>query len=274
MKLLEFKQEISLRFALIKANTTFTFQQETAYWANNWTSILSTTFYMISTIIFIDVVYANVDMVAGYTRDQMLLFLLIGQTVYYIGWIIQDGLSELILSVNRGNLDLVLIKPVPTLFYVQFRKIKVFSIARDAIIPTIAVVWAIDWQMLTITFENLVYGLLIAFMGLIITNILYLFASMPVFWLGESAGILDAVKSFEYTSGHMVPFEGFAGNMRIFFTYLFPSLISAGLATSVILGKTSAVPIIYGVMAVTVVFLVLRLVLWKRALKVYSSASS
>ena len=118
MKLLEFKQEIKLRLVLFCANSVFTFQQETAYWANNWTSIFSSTFYMISTIIFIDVVYSNIQLLAGYTRDQMLLFLLVGQSVYYLGWVIQGNLDELISSVNRGNLDLILAKPVPSLIVV------------------------------------------------------------------------------------------------------------------------------------------------------------
>ena len=274
MKLSEFKREIRLRLTLIRANTVFTFQQETAYWANNWTSILSTTFYMISTIISIDVVYNNVKLVAGYHRDQMLLFLLIGQSVYYIGWAIQGNLDELISSVNRGNLDLILAKPVPSLFYAQFRRIKIFSSFRDGLVPTIAVVWAINWQMLSISWQNALWGILIAIMGMIISNIIFLLSTLPVFILGESSGLLDASKSFEYTSGHMVPYEGFTSNMRLVFTYIFPSLISAGIATSVMLGKTSTVPLIYGVLVVAIVFLLLRLVMWKRVLRTYTSASS
>jgi ABC-2 type transport system permease protein len=274
MKLSEFKKEIEIRLALIRANTVFTFQQETAYWGNNWTSILSTTFYMISTIIAIDVVYNNVKLVAGYSRDEMLLFLLIGQSVYYIGWIVQSNLDELISSVNRGNLDLILVKPVPSLFYVQFRRIKIFSCIRDALVPTIAVIWAINWSMLDITVQHALWGVAIAGMGLIISNIIFYLSTLPVFTLGESSGLLDAAKSFEYTSGHMVPYEGFTSNMRFMFTYLFPSIISAGVAVSIMLGKTDVTPLIYGIITVTVVFLIIRLVMWKKALKAYTSASS
>ena len=274
MKLLEFKQEIKLRLVLFCANSVFTFQQETAYWANNWTSIFSSTFYMISTIIFIDVVYSNIQLLAGYTRDQMLLFLLVGQSVYYLGWVIQGNLDELISSVNRGNLDLILAKPVPSLFYVQFRRIKLFSIFRDTLVPTLAVVWAINWQMISFSLVNVISGVLIALMGLAISNILFLLSTLPVFWLGESSGILDAVKNFEYTSGHMVPYEGFTPNMKKVFTFVFPSLISAGIATSVMLGKTDDAPLIYRVLVVFVLFLILRHVSWNKALKAYTSASS
>src|SRR3990167_9318864 len=117
MKLSEFNQAISDRAAILKVGIVYTFQQETAYWTNNWANLLSPFFYTLSMVLFIDVIYANVDLVAGYTRNQMLLFLFNGQIAFYTGWLFHKNLQELIVSVNKGSLDLLLVKPMPSLFY-------------------------------------------------------------------------------------------------------------------------------------------------------------
>jgi hypothetical protein len=57
MKLSEFKESLKERLVLLKANTIFTAQRELAYAGSNWASILSTTFYTFSVLIFIKVIY-------------------------------------------------------------------------------------------------------------------------------------------------------------------------------------------------------------------------
>ncbi len=115
MNLVAFKEAVTLRFTLFWASVVFTFQKETVYFINNWASLLSTTFYTLSMLLFIHILYGNVKMIAGYTKNDMLLFFLIGQIAYYITANISfEVMDDLIISVNRGDLDLILTKPIPS----------------------------------------------------------------------------------------------------------------------------------------------------------------
>lgn len=86
MKLSEFRNSLKINFKLFFANTIYTFQQETAYWTNNWANIISAGFFMISAIMFVDIIYTNVDTVASYTKDEMLFFTLVGEITFFISW--------------------------------------------------------------------------------------------------------------------------------------------------------------------------------------------
>ena len=82
MKQLVYKEAITDRLLILKANTIFTLQKETAYWANNWASVFSTLFYTLTMLLFINVLYANVTLFVGYTKQEMLLFFF---SLFYLG---------------------------------------------------------------------------------------------------------------------------------------------------------------------------------------------
>jgi len=252
MKLAEFKKAFSKRLSILVATTKFTYQIETAFRTNNWANVLSTCFYTLSQILFINVLYVNVKLIAGYSKDEMLLFMFIGQVGYYISWLFHANLLELIQDVNKGTLDTLLIKPVPSLFYITFKKIRLFSVVRDCLPPLI------------------VLGLL----GITCAHIVHLLSALPVFWLGESESILNLSQEFEYNIGKVIPFEGFGNNFKLVFTTIVPVMISAGVATSVILMKLPIFPTLIWVVIITILALIVRQWIWKFALRTYTSASS
>lgn len=262
------------RLTILLTNIEYSFLHETAHWANNWGNIISTCFYTISQIIFIEVLYSNVNSIAGYSRDQLLLFMLVGQAGYYLTWTIHYNLEDLITSVNRGVLDTLLIKPVPSLFYITFKKVKIFSILRDCIPPTLILVSIINWGNLIFTPTNLLIGIAIMIMGTITMHVIHLLSTIPVFWLGESSSILSLTDSAEYNIGKVVPYEGFSNNLKVVFTTIFPALISAGIATSVILGKINPTTYFFGTLAIMALALFIRTYAWNKAIKIYTSASS
>lgn len=265
---------IKTRLSILRATTSYTFQSETAHLANNWASILSTVFYTISNIIFIDVLYANVTTIAGYSRNEMLLFMYIGQISYYVSWLIHTNLDSLVDMVNTGLLDLILVRPVPSLFYVTFQRIRLYSVLRDCVPPMIVLTLVIKWQELNLNPFNLFAGLLICLMGTVCAHVVHFIATLPVFWIGQSAQVLDMSENIEYNIGKIIPYEGFGKKVQFFFTVFVPYLISAGVATSVVLGKTSALVMFPAVLVITLGALVIKQYAWNTALRAYSSASS
>lgn len=275
MKLLEFKEAVFDRLGFLKAITIFSFQKETAYWSNNWTSVLSTTIYTLSMLLFLDVIYSNVNVVAGYSRNEMLVFFLLVQVTFFTNWgLWQQNLRDFIVSVNRGDLDLLLVRPVPVLFFITFRRIKLLSLLRDAVPPMVAIILSIKWDLVTFTVPNLLAAAALFVMGMIAVHVFQFLATLPVFWFAESKSVLKISMAVE-SGTKLTPLEGFTNNpLRLILGTVAPTLISAGFATSVLLGKSDPIYMLLWAFIVTVVALYIRDIAWQIALRSYTSASS
>lgn len=275
MKLSEFKESLTERLVLLKANTIFTAQRELAYSGNNWASILSTTVFTISALIFIKVIYSNVQTVAGYSYNEMLLYFFVYQMTYYANWILtMRNLNDLIPDVNKGNLDMVLVKPVPSLFFLMTRTISIVSIVTDAIPPTLAIVFSINWFSLRLPLGAVVVGIIVWLLGLVALHVFQILAALPVFWFGESQNILDLASTTAAASGTMIPLEGYSQNLQKLLGTIIPILISAGFTTSILLGKANPLFLFIWAVVVAIISILIRNIAWRFALKHYTSASS
>lgn len=268
-------QEIKLRLIILKAGIIYTFQIETAYWANNWGNIISTTIYTLSYLLFIEIIFANVDLVAGFSRDEMLLFTMVSQLWFYAIWtFVMPNVDELVASVNSGSFDLVLTKPLPALFYVLTKKMRIYSILRDGTPPLLAIAITIDWTNIEISFSELMGAIMIFIFGFLISSSIHLMAALPAFFFGQSSELLGVVFETEHNAGHQFPLQGWSSSLQFLLITLLPFGISAGLTTSVLLGKIDFVSVFPIISVTLVLFLSLRSWAWKKALRNYTSASS
>jgi ABC-2 type transport system permease protein len=275
MKLSEFKESIKERLVLLKISAIFTAQRELAYAANNWASILSTTFFTFGVLISINVIYSNVQSVAGYSHNDILMFFFVSQMTYYANWIFTiRSLNDLIPDVNKGNLDLVLVKPVPSYFFLMTRTISLVRITTEAIPPILAISFSMNWQSLNISISTAIIGVGVWILGLIALQALQVISALPVFWFGESENILDLTTSGVTASGNMIPLEGYSQSLQWILGTIIPMLIATGFTTSVLLGKSNPLFLLSWAIIVTSVFVILRNVAWKFALRHYTSASS
>lgn len=275
MKLSEFKESLKERLNLIKANTIFTAQKELAYAGNNWASALSTTFFTFSILIFIKVIYSNVKLVAGYSYNEMLLYFFVYQMTYYGNhFFTTRNLEDLILDVNKGNLDMILVKPVPSLFFLMTRTVDLVSIVIDAIPPFLAIIFSINWSSLKISPSLAFIAVVVWILGLIALHTFQILAALPVFWFGESHNLLDLASNTTAASGTMIPLEGYNQNLQKLLGTIIPMLIAGGFTTSILLGKSNPIFLFVWAFIVAIIAIIVRNIAWKFALKHYTSASS
>ena len=262
---------IKIRINIVVVNTIFTFQEQTAYLGENLANILSTVFYSLSAVLFINVLYANVNTFAGYNRDQMLLLLLLGQISFYLLWIWSSNNTEgMIDDVHSGDLDLLLTKPVPSLFYVTFKKISLVNRVVDGLPNLIIIAVLIDWASLGLS--NFLEGILVFIFGQIAWHFFRFLFALPVFWYGKSNNIYQISGSFEVTRN--IPYEGFGDKLRFSLSTIAPTLLLSTAVTSVFLGKTDPLKMILLSGTTAFLFLVFGIIGWNIALKNYTSASS
>lgn len=275
MKLSAYKHFFSQRLSIFQASCLFAFRKEVAYAGNNWAAVISTTAYTLSMLLFVNIIFANTKQIAGYSHNEMLFFFLMAQLTYYTNWQFSlVNIYELITDVNKGNLDMVLTKPVPVLFYLTSRNIGFFRSFVDGFPPTVAILVSIHWSALAIHPTNLIYGIFIFMFGSITLYVFQFLAALPVFWLGESENIVDLAGFIGAGSGSMIPLEGFSRHLQFTFGTLIPVLIAGAFSTSAILGKTNAQFLFLWAFAVTLVAIFIRKLAWNIAIKNYTSASS
>lgn len=275
MKPSVFKQILSQRLSIFQASCLFAFRKEVAYAGNNWAAIFSTTAYTLSMLLFVHIIFANTKQIAGYSHNEMLFYFLMAQFTYYLNWQFSlVNIYELITDVNKGNLDMVLTKPVPALFYLTSRNIGFFRSFVDSFPPTLAILVSINWSTLNIAPTNLIYGFFIFIFGSIALHVFQFLAALPVFWLGESESIVDLAGYLGAGSGSMIPLEGFSRPLQITFGTILPVIIATAFSTSAILGKISAPFLCLWSFIVAFLAIFIRKAAWNLAIRNYTSASS
>jgi ABC-type uncharacterized transport system permease subunit len=107
-------------------------------------------------------------------------------------------------------------------------------------------------------------------MGIVIWHCIMFILTFTIFWLGESKRIY--LLSQDVSDNKSLPYDGFPKNIRLFLTFIIPSMLVYPLSVSVILGKSTTKWFFWSLTAM-IFFLLLKTWVWKQGLKAYTSAS-
>lgn len=264
---LEFSfHQLKLFGRLIKIN----WQQETAYFTNTLFGAITPLLYSLTFVLFINVLYQNIGSVAGYSKDEMLFILFMGQLNFYTYafWGGSPGYMEA--YVNNGAFDYILTKPVSSMFLITNHILRPVSTIINFTGPLLAVTLAIDWPSLNLYMNNLPYAVVIFVCGVYLYFTFQFIMSTISFWTGR--GRQAAMVVFA-ASSQQIPLEGIGKGLRSLFLGVVPVMTTAVVA-SVMLGKSSPWAWTLIMVAIALVFYILKKFVWSKALQQYSSASS
>lgn len=276
MKRSDFKRAIFLRWKIITTCTMFNFRESLAYAGNNWASLLSMLTYMVTYLLFLDILFGRVKMIAGYNYSEMLFFTLIVQINFYLTAVLSHrSIEEMNTNINTGTLDLWLVRPVPAMWFVTFQKINLNELilgAIPAMIPLLVILSG-RWTTLSISFVGVMSGIICVLMGQVIIHCFQFMLAMTTFFTGEgkqARGMGLELSLF----GDAIPFEGYPRFVKIIGLTAIPFIVHTALAASFFLGKNTNYLMLIYVLFLMILFLWGKAVLWKFSLRYYSSASS
>ncbi len=276
MRLSDFKQAIKIRWKIVQSCTIFGLKESLAYSLNNWGNLASMVLYMVTYLIFLDVLFGKVNRIAGYNYSEMLFFTLIVQINFYLLFIFTQGNVETLdQSINSGELDLWLAKPVPDLWFVSFRKInlgELFFSALPATIPLLVILSG-RWNDFKMPLGGIIAGLICIFLGQIIIHCFQFIIGMTAFFTGEGKKAMSMSVELS-VFGDAIPLEGYPTWLKYIGLTVIPFIIHTALAASFFLGKNTNYNYLWYVFGLAIAFLVLKVMAWKFALRHYSSASS
>ena len=231
---------------------------------------IDATFYG-SYFFFFSIIFSYVDALGDFSRDAVIIFLIITYLtdsvfVFFFG----SNTFQINRMVVRGDLDLILLKPVNSLFFVSFRYIATYSIISTILLSGLLL------RMTSIYPEPI--GLLnyIAFLisfclGILILYSLELVVSCLVFWYKNFS--VGGWLCNELTKYSRRPDSIYSGVLRKLLFSFFPmAMISSFPARILIFG-----PDFYMLLTqvfITALSLLLTVFVWNRGLIRYDSASS
>ena len=251
-----------IRFSLSKA---FEFRVDFAL-----NSLLAVV-YALGILGFYKIIFLHSDTIAGWGQSELLL--LVG------AWLMVDALQntmiaanmeELPLLVNRGGLDYYLLRPVSSLFFVSLRDIMPQSWV-DFLIATLVLGLGLQSYPEELAGWKILLFFLLIINGTFLYYLLRLLLIIPVFWIHSSEGL-----SILFWSLHRFgerPDRIFTGMSRKILVSILPFCLIVSFPTRLLV-EPFDLHILLHLALVTLGLASFTFLLWNRALRSYSSASS
>jgi ABC-2 type transport system permease protein len=219
---------------------------------------------------FFSVIYLHTDMIASWTRWQVVL--LIGashciQQIYQAFFLVNcTNLSEL---VRSGKLDFLLLLPVNTRFIISLRQVDLGGFV-NASLGAGVMVFALHKMHYTPTIIQIGGFAALCATGILIHYCLMFLLASISFWTVRAQGIVWGYYNLFHIA--RMPDEAFAGVFRVVFTYVLPMLLVSNVPARVLADKLPAS--IFTLLAMCAVCVLVSEWGWRKSLRRYTSASS
>ncbi len=218
------------------------------------------------------VLYQHTDSIGDWTKWQVVM--LIGAS-HFIQQLFQafflTNCTQLADLVHTGKMDFMLLFPVNTRFLVSLRHVDLGGFLSAASGLAVMVYAAMQLNLAPTFLQILGFGLLCLAGVLIHYSLMFLMATVS-FWTVRAQGLVMAY--YNLFSITRIPDAAFRGAARAFFTLGVPLLIVASVPVKVLTGAMSSPSEIFLLLSMSAVCFLISSLVWRIALRRYSSASS
>lgn len=250
----------------------FAAQMETEYRGSFILEIFVEVAYFCVTLISVLIIYGNVGSVAGWSRANFLaivgLNMVFSETLLGLAFIF--NLRELPSKIVRGELDLVLGKPINSQFAVSLWR-PYFAMVPSLLAGIIVMLWGIKTEGTEVSLFSLIPFSIIFISGLVTAYSIGTMISTLSMWLVNATPLPNLAQQILFMAKN--PYSVFFGAWKLIFLTLLPIAFMVSFPVQTLLGGYQWW---WGPMAIILaaIFLKLSSVFWNFALKYYSSASS
>lgn len=248
-----------------------TFSRESDYRGSMIAEIMDSILNLAVNITFFNILYLNVDSIAGWNSMEMLVLIAVTQLLTsFLYMLFMNNLPKIQKYVFQGDFDYILLKPCDEQFYVSFRFFY-FGAVPNFFFSTGLLIYAlirlkanIGWIDIAVFCIYIVSGIAICYAIWLIIMAL----SIILLKVGQMHELfLSSLKFFEYPKGI------YKGIIRVFLLYIIPLVTVSNVPAEILLGKINIINSIY-IMILAFIFIGISRLTWKALLKRYNSASS
>jgi len=221
---------------------------------------------------FNSVIYMHTDSIGDWTKWEVVM--LIGAS-HFIQQLFQALLltncAQLSELVHTGRMDFLLVLPVNTRFLVSLRYVELGAFLSAASGLAVMIYAAAQLHLTPGALQICGFGLLCLASVLIHYSLMFLMATIS-FWTVRAQGLVMAY--YNLFSIARIPDVAFRGAARVIFTLAIPMLLVASVPVKVLTQKLSSPAEILLLLAMGGVCFLVSSLVWRLALRRYSSASS
>jgi ABC-2 type transport system permease protein len=244
--------------------------QQMEYRLNFFINIAVECIYVVSKLLYVLIAYQSGDDISGISADQITMFIgtFMLLTAVYTGFFMENfyAISE---KVKKGDLDLMIIKPISLQFYTSLRGVNIALPIPNIVVGLILV--GTSWYRMGIKVSAvnlLVYiGLLIC--GAVLTYSVFLLPQLLSFWIVKTGSIVELTdKLWDFNN---MPMSIYGKWMQRIGTFIIPVFCITNFPVMAMIGSISVTQKIWAMVA-PIVFVILVRIAWKYSVKHYSSA--
>jgi ABC-2 type transport system permease protein len=250
----------------------YSMQMETEYRGSFFLEILVEIGFFIVTLVSMSVIYSRISLIVGWNQYQIMTLMGINMVFSEIllGLIFVFNLNDLPYKIVKGDLDLILTKPIDSQFMVSLWR-PYFASFPSLLSGIIVAIIAFNQTGSAFSVANLMISLVAFICGLIIAYSIGFIVSALSMWFINATSLPFLARQIILLSGR--PSGVFINFWRLLFMLVIPVILMVSLPTEILIGKTPSNWIFLSV-CLAVIFLYLSRRFWHFALRHYSSASS
>ncbi|SDW54147.1 ABC transporter permease [Paenibacillus sp. CF384] len=245
--------------------------EEFEYRANFAANLGSTLFSLAMSILTVILFFYRSPSLGGWSFDEVLALLGVFNALHgFVELFLQPNMSRLVAHIRQGTLDFVLLKPVDSQFFVSFRHLVLWRFADIGL--GLGLTGYAVWRLMGLPSIGgvLMFGVLFI-ASLVIIYALWTGMMVMSFWAVKVDNLAFLFGSLFETSRY--PVSVYKGALRLALLYVMPIGLVTTVPAEALIGRFDASHAI-GALLLSMVFLLAARLLWKRALRAYTSASS
>ncbi|HET9625698.1 MAG TPA: ABC-2 family transporter protein [Kofleriaceae bacterium] len=258
-------------FRLFAVQLRISIATAVAYRANFLVEIVMEVLWTAITLLPLIVLFDQRREVAGWDQPSMLIVLGYFYAVRAVlEGTISPSLALLVQRIRDGSFDYVLLKPVDAQVQVSTAK---YEPARglELVTAVVLIVYAFIQRGVPPDAADVALGVVLFATGVMATYALWIVCAAAAFWVGRLDNLMYLLEAI-FDVGRW-PVTVFRGVWRTIFTFVIPIALMTTFPAKALLGSLGALPALATVGGALVLLALSRL-LWRTAIRNYTSASS
>ena len=228
-------------------------------------------FWMSVNVLMVSVIYDHTSNVAGWTKYEMML--LIGTSMLiqrFLMGFFWSSIFEMGRNIRSGNFDFFLAQPGNVMFMATTRKLDPDSLVNSLVAVALVVYSATKLHLHPGAADIAIYALLVVCGVVIHYSVLVLCVAMA-FWITSAQGIEGSY--FTLSEFSRLPRQAFRGLANVAFVWVLPMVVVSNVPASALIHGLNLRQAGW-IVGITAFWFTLAVVVFRRGLRRYTSASS
>ncbi|PKK98965.1 MAG: multidrug ABC transporter permease [Tenericutes bacterium HGW-Tenericutes-2] len=222
-------------------------------------------------LLFLFIIFQNINALAGFSIDEILLMYAISLLPRGIDHLLFDNLWLLPRTVRQGSMDRYLLRPINPLYQFIIERFQPDAFGEIFLGIALLVV-TLGRLNFTLTIGNLAGLLSIVIIGTFVYTALKLLTSSTSFWLKNSYPLMQITYNIsDFTKYPILIYPKF---IQVLMTFIIPFALISYFPALYLLGEIDYIQVIGYLVTVTGILICLGLYVWKKGLKHYESTGS